>query len=118
MQNDQDRPMTEAEFWAALAPVDAPSISYRLYYDEAGRPLFWTMQPEPGNYIEVEQEIFQRQPKHVRVRDGKLVEIVVTDVKKLVPGDTGIACDPRDICVVVDSKQPHIKWSIKENETS
>ena len=77
--------MTEEEFWAALAPVEPPKLSYRLYYDAAGRPLFWTMQEETGNYIEVDQETFHRQPKHIRVRDGKLVELVVTDVKKLIP---------------------------------
>ena len=110
--------MTEAEFWAALAPVEVAKASYRLYHDDRGRPLFWTMQAEPGNYIEVDQETFYQQPKHVRVRDGKLIELVVADVKKLVPSTTGTCCDPRDICIVVDSQQPHIKWSIKENETS
>jgi hypothetical protein len=110
--------MTEEEFWAALAPSTPAKPIYRLYHDDAGRPLFWTMQNEPGNYIDVDQEIFWRQPKHVRVRDGKLIEIVVTDVKKLIPGDSGTCCDPRDVCIVVDSHHPHIKWSIKENETS
>lgn len=110
--------MTEEEFWAALAPVEIIKATYRLYYDDAGCPLFWTMQAEPGNYVEVDQETFQRQPKHIRVRDGKVMEMIVADVKKLVPNNVGTSCDPRDICVVVDSKQPHVKWSIKENETS
>ena len=110
--------MTEEEFWAALTPVEPAKILYRLYHDDAGKPLFWTMQEEPGNYIEVDQEMFQRQPKHLRVRDGKIVEILVTEVKKLVPSNDGTPCDPQDICVVVDNQQPHIKWSVKHNETS
>ena len=110
--------MTEDEFWAILAPTEIPKIFYRLYYDDRGRPLFWTMQDEPRNYIETDQETYQLQPKHIRVRDGKLVELITQDIKKLVPGTTGACCDPRDVCVVVAENQPNIKWSLKNDETN
>lgn len=113
-----DQGMTAEEFWAALAPAEPPPKSYRLYYDERGRPLFWTMQNEPGNYIEIDADTYQRQPKHIRVRDGKLVELITQEIKKLIPGNAGTCCDPRDVCVVVTDNQPNIKWSLKIDETN
>ena len=112
-----DRPMTEEEFWAALAPVNPPKIFYRLYYDDRGRPLFYSMEDLPGNYIELDQETYQRAPSHARVRNGVFVEIVTEEIKKLVPGEEGTSCSPQDICIVVDESEPHIKWSIKIDET-
>jgi hypothetical protein len=114
----EDQPMTEAEFWAALAPIETPKPSYRLYHDDMGRPLFYTMQEEAGTYIEIDEEIFHKQPKHVRVREGLLIELVTQEIRKLTPNDIGVACDPRDICVIVDSAEPHTKWSIKIDETN
>ena len=110
--------MTPEEFWAALAPIpEPPPVFYRLYYDETGQPLFYSMENLPGNYIEVDKSTYLRSPAHVRVRNGKLVEIVTTVSKKLVIGTTGTPCDPRDVCVVVRPEQEHIKWDLKVYET-
>jgi hypothetical protein len=109
-------------FWAVFSnpqPESAPPmIFYRLYHDEMGRPLFYSMQDEPGNYIEIDQDTFQKQPKHARVRNGKLIEIITHEIRKLIPGESGTPCDPRDVCVVVDSTQSHINWSLKIDETN
>lgn len=110
--------MTPEEFWAALAPLpEAPAVYYRLYYDTQGHPLFYSMEDLPGNYIEVDKSTYSSAPAHVRVRNGKLVELVTTVSKKLVISSTGTPCDPRDICVVVSAQQPHIKWDLKVYET-
>jgi hypothetical protein len=76
------------------------------------------MEDVPGNYIEIDRETFSLLPSNVRVVDNKLIYIKHTITNKLVPGDTGIPCDPRDICVVVDNSIPNIKWSLRTNETS
>lgn len=113
--------MTEEEFWAIL--YDIPPVippTYRLYYNDQGEPLFYSMEDQPGNYIEIDQETFARSPSHVRVKNGKLIHVSLKNtVKKLVPGNVGTACDHRDVCIVVDdSDLPNTKWSLKSNETN
>ena len=106
--------MNEQEFWAALAPLPAPPDPvYRLYYNELGDPLFYSMENVPGNYINIDHETYQTAPPHIRVIDGKLVILKTSVVHKLKPGETGVTCDPQDVCVVVDESHPHIKWSLK-----
>jgi hypothetical protein len=111
--------MTEEEFWAILHSVPDPNpIFYRLYYHDNGSPIIYSMEHLPGNYIEVDQPTYVLAPFNVRVTDGKLVYIKpVITVKKLQPTDlNGTACDPRNVCVVVDTNSPHIKWTIVNNE--
>ena len=106
--------MNEQEFWAALAPIpEQAKPTYRLYYDEQGLPLFYSMEAVPGNYIELDQETFNRSPAHVRVVDNKLVYLKTNVVHKLHPGDSGTPCDPNDVTIVVSDNQPNIKWSLK-----
>jgi hypothetical protein len=87
-------------------------ISYRLYHDDQGQPLFYSMEDLPGTYIEVDQSIYVTSPGNVKVADGKLIVIPPgISVTKLRPDATqGIVCDKRDICVVVDSDVPHQRW--------
>jgi len=69
--------MTPEEFWAALAPTTSlPVPIYRLYYDDQGLPLFYSMQEDPGNYIEIDHETYANPPTHVRVVDGKLKVLI------------------------------------------
>jgi hypothetical protein len=105
--------MTEDEFWAAMAPRPIPPDPFfRLYYDEQGYPLFYSMEDLPGNYIEIDQAIWTN-PGAVRVIDGKLTWIKKSLVHKLVPGNVGTACHPGDVAVVVDDAKSNIKWSVK-----
>ena len=46
---------------------------YRLYYDDEGFPLFYSVEQLPGNYIVVDQATYLSGPKHIKVVDGKLV---------------------------------------------
>jgi len=113
--------MTEKEFWSILQAAPEPiPIFYRLYYNNDGSPIIYTMEDLPGNYIEVDQETYVLASFNVKVIDNKLIWIdPVITVKKLQPTDLiGTACDPRDMCVVVSSDQPHTKWKIVNNEIS
>ena len=110
--------MTPEEFWTILHDVPEPkSTIRRLYYNELGEPLFYSTEDLPGNYIEIDPETFARASSKVRVKNGQLVSTAIHRVsKKLVPADHGVACDPRDVCIVVDPKQTHTKWTIRTYE--
>ena len=111
---------TTENFWEAWAlPATPPApIFYRLYYDDRGWPVCYTMEDLPGNYIELDAETYQRGPTNARVVDGKLTIVKPSiTVLKLVPDQqTGTTCDPRDITVIVDPGQAHTKWSVKAYE--
>jgi len=111
--------MTEEEFWSILRDVTEPKpVFYRLYHNDDGSPIIYSMEVLPGNYIEVDPSTYALAPFNVKVIDGKLTYInPVITVKKLQPNNwTGTACDPRDICVVVDTDQTHTKWTMVNNE--
>jgi len=81
-------PMTEEEFfsiWQNQASAVHGDPEYRLYYDENGFPLFFSMESLPGNYIVVDQETYLNSPKHIRVFDGKLVVYQTNFAKKIKP---------------------------------
>lgn len=106
--------MTPEEFFAVLQ--DLPPASdpvYRLYHDDQGAVLFYSMEDLPGTWISVDSLTYTLSRRDVRVVDGRLLEIPkVPLVPKLRPSDQGICCDPRDICIVVTADQPHIRWSL------
>jgi hypothetical protein len=111
--------MTDEEFFSIWqSQLSAPQVDpeYRLYYDENGFPLFYSMEQAPGNYIVVDQETYLNSPKHIRVLNGKLVVYQTNFAKKIVPVGYGQSCDPRNVCVVVDIDRPHTKWSLKHQD--
>ena len=114
-----NQPLTEEQFWSVLSAMPAPQpVFFRLYHDEQGRVLFYSMEDLPGTYIEIDAETFARSRTNMRVKDGKLVEIARTTSTKLIPGDTGTPCDPTDVSIVVSEQQPNIKWSKRTYESN
>jgi hypothetical protein len=106
---------TTENFWqvfSKLEPWTPPVVFWRLYYDDAGYPLFYTMEDKPGNYIDVTPEQFQRASMQVKVVDGKLVELITRRIKKLAQQDTGTPCYPSDVSIVVDRSNPHQCWKL------
>jgi hypothetical protein len=114
-----NHPITEQEFWAALTAMPEPKpIFFRLYYNDQGHVLFYSMEDLPGTYIDIDAETFAMQHTNMRVRDGKLIEIAQTTSAKLIPGDTGTPCDPTDVSIVVSEQQSNIKWSKRTYESN
>ena len=110
--------MTPEEFWKILhaVPEEIPPLR-RLYYNNLGEPLLYATENLPGNYIDIDPETFARASSRVRVRNGQIVSTATHRVtRKLVPAEHGVACDPRDVCVVVEPKQTHTKWNVKTYE--
>jgi len=104
------------EFWSILHAMPEPQpVFFRLYHLD-GVPLFYSMEDVPGTYIEVNADIFARTPSNVRVRDGRLIELKSV-VRRLAPSDTGIACHPDNVAIVVPATEPHQRWSMKTYES-
>ena len=104
-----------AEVFGNLPEVKQPG--YRIYYDDEGRPLSYSVDDLPGNYIEVDAVTYSSPDMNIRIIDGKIVKIKPpVQIAKLVPSDLGICCDPTNVCVIVDSGRPHTKWSLKHRE--
>jgi hypothetical protein len=112
---------TTENFWRALAepaPDPAP-IFFRLYYNNRGDPVSYSMEHLPGNYIEIDAETYHRSSFNVRVVNGKLVPVVYKrPTSKLTPSTTGTPCSVENVSIVVPEDQPHIKWSLKSNESN
>lgn len=99
------------KIWEDSAPKPKP-IFFRLYHDDQGNPLSYSMDEEPGNYIEVDAQTYLRGSFDVKVENGKLIDIPrQVHVSKLKPNDTGSPCDYRDVTVIVNQSKTNIKWA-------
>lgn len=110
---------TTENFWKAFATQvkqTEQKIEYRLYYDENGNPLYFSMEDLPGNYIVIDRETYVKSPTNIKVIDKKLIQKQTTDIHKLIPSKNGIACAISNICIVVSENEPHIKWEEKYYE--
>ena len=101
-------------FQALPEPVP---VFYRLYHDEEGNPLFYSMAEEPGTYIDIDHATYVKNSMHVKVIDSQVIEVTWKVTNKIVPSSSGVACDPRDIAIVVDFNEPNKKWSKKTYES-
>ena len=102
--------MTPEEFWSVLHSAPEPEpVSWRLYHNELGEPVCYSMEHLPGNYIDIDAETFAQAPYNVRVVNGKLKYITRHTADKLVPSDTGTQCHSQNIAIVVKQNGTH--WS-------
>lgn len=106
--------MTEEEFIKIWTQAALPRpVFYRLYHDDQGVPLFYSMEDLPGTYLEIDQETYARNDSNVRVINGKLCRLSNNLVSRLVVSDQGTRCHPNDVSIVVDQSQPGQHWSLK-----
>lgn len=109
--------MTPDEFFGALENMPQPvPVFYRLYYGEHGYPLFYSMEDQPGTYIEITQQQYTESKSNIRVKNGAIVEVTWYTAEKITPSDTGTLCHSQDVAVVVNKNGTY--WSKKTYETS
>ena len=115
--SDNDRIFLD--FWNTFQWPEPVEILYRLYHNADGEPIVYSHEDLPGQYIEVTQEQYQAHDYRVRVVDGKLISrpqnLITT--RKLVPADSGTACHPADITIVVTDTFNQ-KWKLKNYDNS
>jgi len=99
------------EFWANYRWQDPQPISYRLYHDDSGTPVIYTMENLDGKYIEVTREQYVAADYKIKVVDGKLVHLQpVQIIRKLKPGQSGVPCHPSDVTIVMEDSGTNTKW--------
>jgi hypothetical protein len=103
--------------WAEWDRQEPDPVFFRLYHDEQGLPVVYSMENLPGTYIEIDQDTYARSSMRVRVRDGKLVELTWKTTQKITPNGEGTPCDPSDVAIVTKS-QHNTKWSKRVYESS
>jgi len=109
--------MTEQEFlefWRNYEWIDVEPVHDRLYHDDAGLPLFYSHEDQPGKYIEVTPEQFALQDRSIKIVDGKMVSQRTARMTKIVPAESGTLCHTNDVTIIVDD-QPGQYWKKTEN---
>lgn len=111
---------TTKNFWKAWQEWDRtppPPLYFRLYHDQDGNPICYSREDQPGTFIDVTPMDFALADMNVQVVKGQLVRIrPVMTVNKLTPSDTGTACHPQDVTVVVSEHIVHRCWRAQAHE--
>lgn len=102
------------DFWANFTWPEVKPVFFRLYYDDKGDPVVYSMEDLPGNYINITAEQFAQGDVQVKVVDGSIVPNKKIAVYKLVPDTNGTPCHPGDVSIVVDKEQPNQCWRLNQ----
>lgn len=105
-------------FWQAASEHNwtPPELKqeFRLYYNQSGDVLYYSMEDLPGTFLVIDRLTFDQQRFDIKVKDGKIAKLNHPASWKLAPGNTGTACHPDDIAIVVgDNAENKQQWDIK-----
>lgn len=104
------------ELWSLVNQDVARPLSYRLYHDDQGYLLYYSMEDLPGTWIAITAEQFARADSHVKVVDGKIVPLNRIQSKKLVPSGQGTNCSIASVAIVIANSEAGQKWCLKTYE--
>lgn len=107
------------QLFEALKNLKSPpeaNKEFRLYYDDRGEPLFYSMEQHDANFIVVDAETYAQGRYDIVIDDQqRIVPKARFRYKKLIPADVGTACHASDVMIV--DQQGSQYWTIKHYET-
>jgi hypothetical protein len=87
---------------------------FRLYYDDTGNVLHYSMEDLPGNFLVIDRLTFDQQRFDIKIKDGKIAKLNHPASWKLAPADHGTPCYPTDVSIVVsDNAENKQYWEVK-----
>ena len=92
------------------------SGKYRLYYNDDGSPLFYSMEELEGKFIFVELPIFESSRYDIKIVDGKIRSLTDTVSKYhqvSVKTNTTVMCDRDDISILNNKNKSYKLWDYK-----
>ena len=76
-------------------------IEYRLYYDETGKPLFYTCEKPEGNFIVIDRQTYAECRMDVEVINGLVCKVTrAPAISRLVRDTLGTVCAVEDITLI------------------
>ena len=92
-----------------VKPIKKQEIFFRLYYDDDGNVITYSMEDLPGKYIEINAEQFAIGNRNIYIKNGKIYKKKQLSIGKLIPTEE---YDGTDITVIKDKTQ----WKMKTYE--
>jgi len=97
-----------------VKPLPKQDVFFRLYYDDNGEVITYSMENLDGKFIEITSDEFALGSREVYVKDGVIHNKILTVSGKLVPSNKGVGTHPEDITLVDNNSKT--KWKYKEYE--
>lgn len=101
------------DFWANFKWPEPAPIFYRLYHDDQGQPIVYSMEDLPGKYIEVTSQQYGENNYRVLVRNGQLINKNYSQTSKLTPDTIGTTCHPADVSIIVSETDTNQRWKLQ-----
>lgn len=105
------------EFWKNYVWPEPKPVEFRLYHDQQGRAIEYSMQEREGEFILITAEEFARRDHRARVVNGRITFPRPMAPPKLVPGENGTACHSWSVAVVSHNETDQ-RWSLKTHESN
>ena len=106
---------TLQELIDAVQHVDShepAELIYRLYHDEFGNPLFYSMEHCPDiKYVDITPEQFAVSNSHVKVIDGQIVERSFLKPKLTPDQSQGYLCHSNNVALIQPESEFGRRWS-------
>lgn len=97
-----------------LEPQPVQQMEYRLYHDDQGQPLFYSMQDLPGRYITVDANTYAQGRYDIRVINGQIKLPTRSRPGKIKPADSGVACHPTNAMIIKSDSTCY--WKLQNYE--
>lgn len=91
-----------------------PTLEFRLYHDEQGQPLFYSMEDLPGRYICIDADTFAQGRYDLRVVDGQIRRAQQSRPGKIKPSLEGVACHATNAMIVDPTSSSY--WKLQNYE--